>query len=104
MSDFCPFCLVASAEHLDGLFATRKDGFPPPILTVVEAARLPLERSLQDGIEMGRIAQGTQLPVIEGVRVKLYFCTTCKLRFRLPQVPVDVLYRKEYLRDAGRKR
>lgn len=100
MADICPFCLSPNAENLDTLvvYADRAPNFPSALVPLVQATVLPLQQSHQDAVERGVRASDVALPPVLGSRLKLYRCPSCRLRYRTAQLPIDVLYRAEFLR------
>lgn len=106
MADICPFCLSPNAENLDTLvvYADRAPNFPSALVPLVQAAILPLQQSHQDAVERGVRDASLALPPVLGSRLKLYRCPSCRLRFRTAQLPLDVLYRTEFLRVNSLRR
>lgn len=104
MADFCPFCLSPNAENLDTLVAYAANGFPSAVVPLVQAAVIPLQQSHEAAVERGARLASLALPPILSVRLRLYGCPGCELRYRIAQIPIDVLYRHSTLRDKFAKR
>ncbi len=106
MADTCPFCLSPNAENLDTLvaYADRAPFFPSAIVTLAQAAIVPLQQSHQAAVERGVREPDAVLPPILAARLKLYACPQCNLRYRIAHLPIDVLYKAAYLRIGGQLR